>query len=221
LAGLERESLSHALNIKAVARRHAAAIGHPYAELNLVVAHLGTGISVTAHRDGRMVDVTNPRDEGPLGLDRPGALPNGGLVDRCFKSGASRRGLYRQLLDGGGVFSYLGTRDLRVALDRADSGDGLARQVLDAMTYQISKAIGEMATVLEGRVDAILLTGGIAHAEPVVAAIRRRTAWIADVTVYPGEDELQALAEGALRVLKGEEEARFYGSAEDDAEVLI
>lgn len=221
LPGIERESLCHALNTKAVARRYATDVGRPYGSLRLVVAHLGTGISVSAHRDGRMVDVSNPRDEGPLSPDRPGGLPTGPLVDRCFKTGAERRRIRRELLGGGGLRAYLGTADLQEIRQRIADGDGVAGQVVDAMTYQIGKSVGEMATVIEGRVDAVLLTGGMAHDAALVEAIAARVSWIADLRIYPGEDELPALAAGALRVLRGQEEAHLYGGDEDGSEVLI
>ena len=221
LPGIERESLSHALNTKAVARRHAAQVGRPYPALRLVVAHLGTGISVSAHRDSRMVDVANPRDEGPLSPDRPGGLPNGALVDRCFQSGARREVIRRELLGNGGLHAYLGTRDLREALARRDAGDATAALVLDAMLYQVGKAVAEMASVLTGQVDAILLTGGMAHEPFVTEGVSARVSWIAPVHVYPGEDELGALALGALRVLRGEEEARAYGQDGEEASARV
>ncbi len=223
LAGIERESLSHALNTKAVARRFAAAEGRPYDTLRLVVAHLGTGISVSAHREGRMVDVTNPRDEGPLSPDRPGNLPNGALVDRCFRSGARRDEVRRELLGQGGLFSYLGTRDLRQAMELRRKGDATAAVTLDAMIYQIGKAVAEMASVLVGQLDAILLTGGMAHEPFVVEGVEDRVGWIAPVHVFPGEDELSALAEGALRVMRGEEPDHAYGTdaVEQSEPILI
>lgn len=153
--------------------------------------------------------------------DRPGGLPTGPLVDRCFKTGAQRRKIRRELLGGGGLKSYLGTTDLVEIRQRITGGDGLARQVVDAMVYQIGKSIGEMATVLEGRVDAVLLTGGMAHDETLVAALAARVDWIATLRIYPGEDELPALAAGALRVLRGQEDVRLYGPEDDGAEVLI
>lgn len=221
LAGIERESLSHALNTKAMARRYARERRRAYPELRLVVAHLGTGISISAHRDGRMVDVTNPRDEGPLSPDRPGGLPTRALVDRCFRSGVDPDEVRAELLGRGGLYSYLGTRDLREARARALAGDGQAALALEAMIYQIGKAVGEMATVLEGHVDAVLLTGGMAHDPLVVEGVRARVGFISEVVVYPGEDELLALAEGALRVLRGEEEARRYGQDPEEGGVLL
>jgi butyrate kinase len=211
LAGVERKSLCHALNMRAVARRHAAAAGRPLRALRLVVAHLGTGASLCALRDGRMVDVVNPQDEGPFSGDRAGGVPATALVDLCFAADADARALKRRLFGDGGLHSYLGTRDVREAAERAGRGDRAAALVMEAMAYQVAKAVGEMAVVLEGKVDAVLLTGGAAHVASLVAAVRRRVEWIAPVSVYAGEDELAALADGARRVLAGEEQARDYG----------
>jgi butyrate kinase len=211
LAGVERRSFTHALNLRATARRFAREAGRPLPALRLVACHLGTGVSLAAFRDGRMVDVVNPQDEGPFSGDRAGGVPAGAVVSICFAPGAEERAVRRRLFGDGGLFSLLGTRDAREALARAEAGDGRARLALDAMAYQVAKSAGGLAAALEGRVDAVLLTGGMAHLEPVVEAVRRRVAWIAPVHVYPGEDELRALAEGALRVLRGEETARRYG----------
>ncbi len=210
LAGLDRECLSHALNTKAVAKRHAAERGAKYADLRLVVAHLGSGISVSAHDGGRMVDVTNSREEGAFSTERAGSVPVMKLVARCFDGGEGMKEIGDSIFRTGGVFSYLGTKDIREVLKRISGGDGKAKLVFDGMIYQIAKEIGAMATVLGGKVDALLLTGGMVHASEVVEALKERTGWIAPVHVYPGEDELQALAEGALRVLRGEEEAVEY-----------
>ena len=210
LPGLERECLSHALNTKAVAKRHAGAAGRPYEELRLIVAHLGSGISVSAHKEGRMVDVTNSREEGAFSTERAGSVPVMKLVDLCFSGEHSRDELERMIFREGGLYAYLGTKDLQHALDRADDGDGRAQLVVEAMSYQIAKEIGAMASVLAGQIDAVLVTGGMAHAEPFVDDLRARVDWIAPIDVYPGEDELQALAEGALRVLEGTESARQY-----------
>ncbi len=217
LAGLDRECLSHALNTKAVAKRHARENDKSYNELRLIVAHLGSGVSVSAHRDGRMVDVCNPREEGPFSADRAGALPVMKLLDLAFAEGTSRDDLERRIFREGGVYSYAGTRDLADLGKRIDAGDHEAALVVDAMLYQIAKEIGAMATVLHGRVDAILLTGGMARGERFVEGIRRAVEWIAPLHVYPGEDELRALAEGALRVLTGEEQALVYRRPEPGA----
>lgn len=211
LAGVERRSFSHALNLRAVARRFAAERGRALGDLRLVGVHLGTGISLAAFRGGRMVDVANPQDEGPFSGDRAGGVPATALVELCFAPGADARAVRRRLFGDGGLFSHLGTRDAREALRRAREGDARAALVVDAMCYQVAKAAGALAAALEGGVDAVLLTGGMAHLPEIVEGVRRRVAWIAPVEVLPGEDELRALAEGALRVLRGEEAARVYG----------
>jgi butyrate kinase len=209
--GVERQSLAHALNMKAVARRHAAAAGKPLAALRLVVCHLGTGVSMAAFRDGRMVDVVNPQDEGPFSADRAGAVPVTAVVELCFAPGAEKKAVRRRLFGDGGLFAHLGTRDVAEVVRRAEAGDAKARLLLDAMTYQVGKGVAAMASVLRGRLDGILLTGGMAHSAQLEEAIRQRVEWIAEVVLYPGEDELRALAEGAQRVLSGEEKARSYG----------
>jgi len=218
LAGVERRSFSHALNMRAVARRFARSRGQPHAALRLLVVHMGTGVSLSAQVEGRMVDVVNPQDEGPFSGDRAGGLPVTAVVARCFAAGASEPVVRRQLFGDGGLFSHLGTRDAREALRRAEAGEARAALVLDAMAYAIARAAGGLAAAaLEGRVDAILVTGGLAHLAPVVEAVRRRIAWIGPVHVLPGEDELRALAEGALRVLSGEERALSYAGREGAA----
>jgi butyrate kinase len=158
-----------------------------------------------------MVDVVNPQDEGPMSGDRAGAVPATALIDLCFAPGADRAALRRRLFGDGGLQAHLGTRDVREALRRAESGDARAALLLEAMTLQVAKSIGALAAALEGRVDAVLLTGGLAHLQEVVEPIRRRVAFVAPVVVIPGEDEARALAEGALRVLRGEEPALRYG----------
>lgn len=210
LAGLDRECLSHALNTKAVSKRYAREQGRAYQELRLIVAHLGSGISVSAHRGGRMIDVTNSREEGAFSTERAGTLPVMKLVDLCFSGEYSRNDLERKIFREGGICSYLGTKDLEEVLGRCQRGDEEARLTVEALIYQIGKEIGAMASVLEGRVDAVLLTGGMAHAQALVQGLGRRVDWIAPIHLYPGEDELRALAEGALRVLRGEESALEY-----------
>jgi len=212
LAGIERQSLAHALNIKAVARRHARAAGRPLADLRLLVAHLGTGVSMAALLGGRMVDVVNPQDEGPMSPDRAGGMPVTAVVELCFEQGAERRAVRRRLFGDGGLYSHLGTRDLAEAVQRMERGDARARLALEAMAYQIGKAAAGMAAVLRGRVDALLLTGGMAHSAWLVEEVKGHVAWLGPVAVYPGEDELLALAEGAERVLSGEEAALAYGA---------
>jgi butyrate kinase len=203
--GVERQSLSHALNMKAVAKRYANSLGKKYSDLNLIVAHLGTGTSISAHKNGRMIDVVNPKDEGPLAGDRAGSIPSTALIEMCFSAGADAKSVKKTLFGDGGLYSHLGTRDIREAIARMENGEAVARGVVEALAYQTAKFIGQMAVVLEGKVDAILLTGGVAFNPPVPEWVQKKVEWIAPVTVYPGEDELQALVEGTLRALSGEE----------------
>lgn len=202
-----RSAIGHALNIKAVARRFSRETGRRYEDLRLVIAHLGSGITVSAHRDGRMIDNNTP-EEGPMGPDRSGSLPVRELIKACCSGAFTEKQLDRKVFGEGGLFAYLGTRDVREVIRRIEGGDAQAEAVLEAMTYQIGKEAGAMAAALEGRVDAVLLTGGMAHSERVVNGLMRYVEWIAPVTVYPGEDELRALAEGVFRVLDGEERAK-------------
>ena len=204
---VERTSIGHALNTKAVARRYAREQGRTYPELRLIVAHLGSGITVSAHQDGRMID-SNSIEEGPFGVDRTGGLPVRALVKLCFSGKYTQDQLDRHVFGDGGLFAYLGTRDLIEVERRIDAGDREAALVFDAMVYQIGKEAGAMAAVLKGKVDAVLLTGGMAYSERVVRQLRGYLEWIAPIRVYPGEDELQALAEGVFRVLNGEEQAK-------------
>jgi butyrate kinase len=213
LAGVERRSFTHALNIRAAARSHARSVGRPLSGLRLLVAHLGTGVSLAALREGRMVDVVNPQDEGPFSGDRAGGVPVTAVVSMCFAPGAEERAVRRRLFGDGGLFSHLGTRDVNEALARAATGDARARRVVDAMILQVAKGLGALAASLGGRVDAVILTGGMAHVPGVVEPLRAAAGWIAPVHVLPGEDELRALAEGALRVLSGEEAAGEYAPA--------
>ena len=204
---VERTAVGHALNTKAVARRYARAQGRPYAELRLIVIHMGSGVTVSAHSCGRMID-SNSIEEGPFGPDRTGSLPVRALVKLCFGGNLTEPELDRHVFGDGGLFAYLGTRDLIEVERRIDAGDERAAAVLDAMIHQIGKEAGAMAAVLEGKVDAVLVTGGMAHSDRLVAQLRGYVEWIAPVAVYPGEDELRALAEGVFRVLDGEEEAK-------------
>jgi len=204
---LERTFIGHALNTKAMAKRYAKELGRRYEELRLIVVHMGSGITVSAHREGRMID-SNSIEEGPFGPDRTGSLPVCALVKLSMGGAMTEKELDRHVFGDGGLFAYLGTRDLKEVEGRIDSGDGKAASVFEAMVYQIGKETGAMAAVLEGKVDAVLLTGGMAHSERLVKQLRGLVEWIAPVVVYPGEDELRALAEGVFRVLDGEEQAR-------------
>ena len=217
LPEIERRSLSHALNLKAVARRAALDLGRPYPELNLVIAHLGGGISITAHRQGRMVDVNQALDgTGPFAPERSGGLPVGDVVRMCYAEAPyqdvdlSYDQMFRKLAGKGGLVAHLGTNNAVEVENRILAGDENARLVYEAMAYQIAKEMGAMATVLKGCVDAIVITGGVAHSGMLLDWIGERVGWIAPLLVYPGEDEMLALAQGALRVLRGEEQAREY-----------
>jgi butyrate kinase len=209
-----RHSLSHALNTKAVAKRFARERGTLYSDLRLVIAHLGSGISVSAHEGGRMVDVNLAGQEGPMSTERAGGLQWFSVVQLCFSGRFTQDSIYNALFREGGIYSYLGTKDLREVESRIATGDAKAVLVFDAMVYQVAKEIGGMAAALNGRLDAILVTGGMARSEKLIASLRAAIDWIAPVVLYPGEDELQALAEGALRVLRGEEDARELAAEE-------
>lgn len=205
-----RISMSHALNMKAVSRKVAAELGKPYNELNLVVAHLGTGVSLSAHHNGRMIDIVDGKDEGPFAPDRCGGIPSSQLVKLCFSGKYTREELTKRLFGVGGFQAYLGTKDLRQIEKMAADGDANADLLLDAMAYQIAKSIGGLATVLEGRVDRIILTGGMAHSKRLVNDISRRVSFIAPIALVPGEEELESLAAGALRALRNEESPKQY-----------
>jgi butyrate kinase len=210
---LERQCLSHALNAKAIAKRYAREHGKAYESLRLLVGHLGSGISVSAHSSGCMIDVTNSREEGAFSSERAGGVPAMQLVDLCFSGKYTRKQVEDLLFRNGGLYSYLGTRELEEVEHRITSGEAKAGIVYEAMVYQIAKEIGAMATVLYGDVDALLLTGGMARSQRLVAAVREQVGWIAPIVVYPGEDELQALTEGVLRALRHEEQLRVFRSA--------
>lgn len=207
---IARKSLFHALNHKAVARQVAKELGKPYEELRLVVAHMGTGLSVGVHVGGRIVDVFDPMNEGAFSGDRSGALPARFLIDMCYSGAYTHREMLKKNNGDGGMAAYLGTKDLRTAWGRAKEGDEYAHLILRAMAYQIAKDIGAMATVCEGKLDAIVLTGGMAHSPDLVRLIRERVEFLAPIKMYPGEEEMDSLAAGALRVLRGEEAARVY-----------
>jgi butyrate kinase len=208
---IERRSLDHPLNSKMVARHAAAELGGTYAAMNFIVAHLGTGISVSAHVKGRAVDVNNAHDGGPFSSQRAGSVPVTQLVDLCYSGRFSRDEMLSKLTRSGGLRAYLGTDDMAEAEKAALSGDEKAILVVGAMAYQIAKEIGASAAILRGDVDAIIFTGGIAHSEYLVSRVRERVSFITpNIFVYPGEHEMEALARGALRVLRGEEKAKQY-----------
>ncbi len=211
LPEIERRSIFHALNQKAIARKVASDLGKPYEDLSLVVAHMGGGISVGAHLNGRVIDVNNALDgDGPFSPERAGTLPSGGLSKLCF-SGSVTLGEMRKKLSGkGGLVAHLGTNDLREVIRRRESGDQHADLVFRSMAYQIAKEIGSRSVALEGKVDGIVLTGGLAYSDQFVQEITKYVSFIGPVMVYPGEDELLALSQGALRVILGQEKGKVY-----------
>jgi butyrate kinase len=209
---IERISIFHALNQKATARRAARELGRAYADVNLVVTHMGGGITVGAHRKGRVVDVNNGLNgDGPFAPERSGGLPVAQLVRLCFSGRYTEQEMLAKITGKGGLTAYLGTPDAREVEKRIDSGDPRALLIYSALAYQVAKEIGAMATVLAGQVDGIVITGGLAHDGRLVKWITSRVSFIARVFVYPGEDEMEALRDAALRVLAGEEEVVSVG----------
>ena len=208
---LPRKSVFHALNQKAVAKRYAKEQGVPYESLNLIVVHMGGGVSVGAHEKGMIVDVFNALDgDGAFSPERAGGVPSGALIDMCFSGEYTKKEVYSKIVGKGGFNAYLGTNDMREVMKRVNEGDEKAAEMVDAFTFQVAKDMGSMACVLKGKVDQIIVTGGIAYNVGVIDALKERAGFIAPFTVYPGEDELLALTQGALRVLNGEEEAMKY-----------
>ena len=199
-----RKPIFHALNQKAIARLHCGRMGWTYEESNLIVAHMGGGISVAAHRQGRIVDVNNALDgDGPFAPDRAGSIPSSELIKVCFSGQSTKEERVKFISSKGGLVAYLGTNSVIQVMERIEKGDQRAKKVLESMCYNISKQIGAMAGALSGKVQAILLTGGIAYNEPIVEYIREHCGFIAPVEVYPGENELEALVMNALVVLRG------------------
>lgn len=206
-----RESLFHALNQKAIARRVARDLGREYRSVNLIVAHLGGGISVGAHLEGRVIDVNNAvGGEGPFTPERTGGVPAAKLVELCYSGVYSENEMLRELVGKGGLVAYLGTNDAMEIEKRIGQGDREARLVYEAMAYQVAREIGACGAVLKGDVDAVVITGGLAHSSMLIGWIADRVKYIAPVMIYPGEDEMQALAAGGLRVLSGEEKVKTY-----------
>lgn len=208
---LPRKSIFHALNQKAVAKRYAKESGKAYADLNLIVVHMGGGVSVGAHTGGKIVDVNNALDgDGAFSPERSGGVPAGDLIKMCFSGKYSEKEIYGKLVGKGGFTAYLNTNNMMDVENEVNAGNQEYIAVKEAFVYQIAKEIGAMAAVLGGKVDKIIVTGGIAYWKELVADIQKRTGWIADFQVYPGEDELLALAQGAIRVLNGEEKVMEY-----------
>lgn len=208
---LPRTSVFHALNQKAVAKRYANETGKAYTDLNLIVVHMGGGVSVGAHKNGRVIDIFNALDgDGAFSPERAGSVPSGALVKMCFSGKYTEKEVYKKLVGNGGFNAYMGTNDMRDVEKAVLAGDKNAEEIRDAFILQVAKDMGSMACVLDGKVDQIIVTGGIAYDKGVVAGLKERAEWIAPFTVYPGEDELLALVQGGLRVVNGVEEAMKY-----------
>ncbi|MEI6079588.1 MAG: butyrate kinase [bacterium] len=207
----ERISIFHALNQKAVARNVATRINKSYDDCNFIVAHIGGGISVGAHKNGKVIDVNNALDgDGPFSAERSGGLPVGQLVETCFSGKYTKQDVVKMIKGRGGVVAYLGTNDMIEVEKRIDSKDEKATSIFNAMCYQISKEIGACAAVLDGKVDRIIITGGVANDKRLVDYIQSKVSFIAAIEVVPGEEEMKALALGALRVLNNEEKAKEF-----------
>jgi butyrate kinase len=211
IPGIERRSIFHALNAKSVVRKVARDLGVKYEDGRFVVAHMGGGITVGAHRYGRVIDVNDGiSGEGPFSPERCGTVPLAPIIEMCYSGKFTKDEMLAYLSKSGGMLAYLGTNDMRVVEKYIRNGDDYSALVMDSMAYQVSKEIGAMVAVLEGRLNAIILTGGLAHSHRFTASIKQRVDQIAPVITYPGENELSALAEGALRVLRGEERVKEY-----------
>lgn len=209
MSDIPRESTSHALNSRAMAIKAAKKYGKKYKDMNFIVAHLGGGISLSVHEKGKMVDVM-PDDDGPFSPERAGKLQCKALIDLCYSGKFDKETMQKKLRGNGGLKDYLGTKDAREVEKMIENGNKKARLVYEAMAYQIAKGIGELATVVEGKVDFIIITGGIAYSNMLTDWIKKRVEFIAPVEIMPGENEMESLALGTLRVLKGEENAREY-----------
>ncbi|MTH52335.1 butyrate kinase [Bacillus mangrovi] len=221
MPSIERKSIFHALNQKAMARKAAGLHGKKYEEMNLIVTHMGGGITVGVHKNGKVTDVNNGlHGDGPFSPERAGTVPAGDLIAMCFSGDFYREEVMKKLVGQGGMVGYLGTNDAVRAEKMIEAGDQKAKLVMEAMAYQVGKEIGAASAVLKGKVDAIVLTGGLAHGKRFTSLISSHVDWIADVLIFPGENELQALAEGALRVLTGEETAKEYPGALKAAKIF-
>ena len=208
---ISRKSIFHALNVKAVARLAAQQSGKKLQDCNFIVVHLGGGITINALQGGRAVDVCHGLEEGPMTPERSGSLPMLQFLELCFSGKYTKEQLKQRLVGKGGLVAHLGTNDADLVERRALAGEPLPKLLYEAMAYQIAKFIGSQATVLKGRVDAIIMTGGLANSVPLVDWVRERVEFIAPVLRIPGEMEMEALAQGALRVISGEEQAKRYG----------
>ena len=209
MADIPRTSSSHALNCRATAMKVAKKYNKNYSDMNFVIAHLGGGISVSVHEKGRIVDIISD-DEGPFSPERSGRVPCSTLIEVCYSGKFDKRTMHKKVRGNGGLKSYLNTVDAREVEKMIENGDENAKLIYEAMAYQVAKGIGELATVVDGKVDAIILTGGIAYSKMLTSWIKKRVEFISNVEIVPGENEMESLSLGTLRVLNGLEEAREY-----------
>ena len=208
---MPRICIWHALNQRAIARRYARGIGKEYEDLNLIICHLGGGISVAAHDHGRAIDANNALDgEGPFSPERAGSLPAADLIRLCFSGKYSEKQLLKRIAGKAGLNAHLGTNNMREIQERIKNGDEHAKLIVEAMLYHVAKNIAAESAVLCGKIDAILLTGGMAHSDYIVSELRRRIGFLAPVYTFPGEDEMEALALNALAVLQGRRDVKNY-----------
>jgi butyrate kinase len=208
---IKRRSIFHALNQKAVARQAAQSLGKTYRDTNLIVIHMGGGISIGAHQKGRVVDVNNALDgDGPYAPERAGGVPVGDLIRTCFSGEYTYADMKKLITGHGGVVAYLGTNNMKLVEEESKKGNQEFQLIYEGIAYQVAKEIGACSTVLKGKVDAICFTGGLSQSEIMIDMIQERVKWIAPLLIFPGEEEMKALALGALRVLRGEEEAKEY-----------
>lgn len=210
MADIEKASWFHALNHKAVARRIASEMGGEYMDYNFIVAHLGSGISIVAHEKGKMIDGSGGRTDGPFSPERSGGLPTYQLIELCYSGKYDRAEMVGKVSAYGGMYDYLGTKDMIAIEEAAAAGDEKSKLILDAFIYQVAKEIALYGASLKGKVDRIIFTGGISYSKVVVEEVGKRVSYLADIAVVPGEMEMEALALGAIRVLSGKEEAKVY-----------
>ncbi|MGQ9706422.1 MAG: butyrate kinase [bacterium] len=207
---IPRKSLLHALNIRAVSKKYCEEKKIAFNKLNAIVIHLGSGISVAAIRDGKIIDVNNANDGGPFSPERAGTLPTTGLIKLAFSGKYDMKGLINYVTKAGGFKAYLGTGDLKEVMERIEKGDKEADLVLRAFVFQVAKEAGAMAGVLNGKQDVILITGGMAQSGRLVDILKERLSWLGQIKVYPGEGEMESLADAAFRLLSGREEVKRY-----------
>lgn len=216
---ITRESFCHVLNAKATARKVAMGLGSTYQEMNFIIAHIGGGISISAHEKGRIIDVITA-DAGPFSPERSGSVPLSYLVNMCYNGSFTKKELMDKLKKNSGLMGHLGTNDCREVEQRIADGDEKARTIYEAQAYQIAKGIGEMAPPLCGKIDAVIITGGLAYSDYITKEITRRVEYLGKVVISPGENEMEALALGALRILKGEESVSLYKAKKENVGLI-